>query len=51
MFVSRTRSRTVKVADDVGHAGLVAHDGSQVDGLLGIILSNLLSTISLINPL
>jgi len=31
-------ARTVKVADDGGHAGLVAHGGRQVDGLLGVIL-------------
>ena len=29
---------TVKVTDDGGHTGLVAHGGSQVDGLLGVIL-------------
>lgn len=29
---------TVKVTDDGGHTGLVAHGGSKVDGLLGIIL-------------
>ena len=29
---------TVKVTDDGGHTGLVAHRGSQVDGLLGVIL-------------
>lgn len=28
----------VEVADDGGHAGLVAHGGGKVDGLLGIIL-------------
>lgn len=31
-------TRTVKVTDDGGHAGLVAHGSSQVDGLLGVIL-------------
>lgn len=31
-------TRTVKVTDDGGHTGLVAHGGSKVDGLLGIIL-------------
>jgi hypothetical protein len=29
---------TVKVTDDGGHTGLVAHGGSKVDGLLGVIL-------------
>lgn len=29
---------TVKVTDDGGHTGLVAHGGRQVDGLLGVIL-------------
>lgn len=29
---------TVKVTDDGGHTGLVAHGGSQVNGLLGVIL-------------
>lgn len=28
----------VEVADDGGHASLVAHGGGQVDGLLGVIL-------------
>ena len=36
----RTRSGTVKVTDNVGHTSLVAHDGSQVDGLLGVILDS-----------
>ena len=31
-------TRTVKVTDDGGHTSLVAHGGSKVDGLLGIIL-------------
>lgn len=31
-------TRTVKVTDDGGHTGLVAHGGRQVDGLLGVIL-------------
>ena len=32
------RTGTVEVADDGRHAGLVAHGGSEVDGLLGVIL-------------
>ena len=32
------RAGTVEVANDGGHAGLVAHGGRQVDGLLGVIL-------------
>jgi hypothetical protein len=31
-------ARAVEIADDRGHAGLVAHGGGQVDGLLGVIL-------------
>ena len=31
-------TRAVKVADDGGHTGLVAHGGSEVNGLLGVIL-------------
>lgn len=31
-------TRTVKVTDDGGHTSLVAHGGSKVDGLLGVIL-------------
>lgn len=34
----RTRTRAVKVADNVGHAGLVAKEGRQVDRRLGVIL-------------
>ena len=33
-----TGSRTVEVTNNVRHTGLVAHDGRQVDGLLGVIL-------------
>ena len=32
------RAWTVKVANNCGHAGLVAHGGSEVNGLLGVIL-------------
>jgi hypothetical protein len=31
-------TRSVKVADDGGHSGLVTHGSRQVDGLLGVIL-------------
>lgn len=34
----RLGTGTVDVADDGRHAGLVAHGGSEVDGLLGVIL-------------
>jgi len=37
---------TVQVADDVGHTGLVTHEGGQVDGLGGIILGEGLSLTS-----
>jgi hypothetical protein len=36
----RTGTGTVKVTDDVGHAGFVAHNCRQMDGLLGVILRN-----------
>ena len=38
LLLVQLRTRTVKVADDCGHTGLVAHGGRQVDGLLGVIL-------------
>lgn len=31
-------TRTVEVADDCGHTSLVTHGGSEVNGLLGVIL-------------
>lgn len=34
----RTGTRTVKITNNVGHTSLVAHDRSQVDGLLGVVL-------------
>ena len=34
----RLRAGSVEVTNDRGHTGLVAHDGRQVDGLLGVIL-------------
>lgn len=36
---------TVKVTDDGGHTGLVAHGGSQVDGLLRVILGEAIRNI------
>ena len=30
-------TRAVEITDDVGHTGLEAHEGSQVDGLAGIV--------------
>jgi hypothetical protein len=38
LLLVQLRTRTVKVADDGGHTGLVAHGSRQVDGLLGVIL-------------
>jgi hypothetical protein len=40
-------TRTVKVTDDGGHTSLVAHGGSKVDGLLGIILGEAVAKKSL----
>lgn len=40
---------TVKVADDGGHAGLVAHGSSQVDGLLGVILGERLGLTTVVD--
>jgi hypothetical protein len=37
---------TVKVTDDGGHTGLVAHGGSKVDGLLGVILREAVASLS-----
>ena len=34
----QTGSWSVEVTDNVGHSGLVTHDGSKVYGLFGIIL-------------
>lgn len=34
----RTGARTVKITDNVGHTSLVTHNGSQMNGLLGVIL-------------
>lgn len=38
LLLVRLRAGSVEVTDDGGHAGLVAHGGRQVDGLLGVIL-------------
>jgi hypothetical protein len=37
---------TVKVTDNGGHTGLVAHGGSKVDGLLGVILGEAVAKVS-----
>lgn len=37
------RTGTVEVANNVSHTGLVAHEGRQVDGLLGVILGERLA--------
>jgi hypothetical protein len=39
-------SGTVEVADDGGHAGLVAHGRSEVDRLLGVILREAAGAVS-----
>ena len=39
-----TRSRTVKITNNVGHTGLVAHNSRQVDGLFRVILPDAAST-------
>lgn len=44
-------TRTVKVTDNGGHTGLVAHGGGQVDGLLGVIFGEAAKTFSLIVPI
>jgi hypothetical protein len=44
-------TRTVKVTDNGGHTGLVAHGGGQVDGLLGVILGETITTFSLFLPI
>ena len=38
LLLVRLRAGSVEVADDCGHAGLVAHGGSKVDRLLRVIL-------------
>lgn len=38
LLLVQLRAGAVEVAHDGGHAGLVAHGGSEVDGLLGVIL-------------
>jgi hypothetical protein len=37
---------TVQIADDGGHAGLVAHGRGEVDGLLGVILREAAGVVS-----
>lgn len=38
LLLVQLRARTVEVADNGGHAGLVAHGGGQVALLLGVVL-------------
>jgi hypothetical protein len=38
LLLVRLRAGSVEVTDDSRHAGLVAHSGGKVDGLLGVIL-------------
>ncbi len=38
LLLVRLRTGAVEVADDRGHASLVAHVGRQMDGLLGVVL-------------
>lgn len=40
-----TGARAVKVTDDMGHASLVAHDGRQMNRLLGVILGRAYTSI------
>merc|ERR1711939_853537 len=42
LLLVHLRTRAVKVADNVGHAGLVAKEGRQVDRRLGVILGEAL---------
>ena len=38
LFLVGLGTGSVEVADNGGHAGLVAHGSGQVDGLLGVVL-------------
>ena len=38
LLLVQLRAGSVKIADDGGHTGLVAHGSGEVDGLLGVIL-------------
>ncbi len=38
LLLVRLRAGSVEVTDDGRHAGLVAHGGGEVDGLLGVVL-------------
>jgi hypothetical protein len=38
LFLVHLRTRSIKVADDGGHPGLVSHGGGQMDWFLGVIL-------------
>lgn len=44
LLLVRLGTGAVEVADDGGHTSLVAESGSQVDGLLGVILGEGLDT-------
>ena len=47
MIGLRTGAWTVKITNNVGHTRLVAHEGSQVHGLLGVILKTRLRSLFL----
>lgn len=46
----RTGARAVKITNDVSHAGLVTHNGSQMDGFLGVILQIISNVKTTFNP-
>jgi predicted ABC-type sugar transport system permease subunit len=52
LLLVQLRTRSVEIADDGGHTGLVTHGGCEVDRLLGVILGEaaiVVSSLSLSN--